>query len=92
MSLFLDDMIVYISDLKSPQRKSKLINTYNEETEYKINPRKISSKWTEKEIMETGNNPFHNSFKYIKYGMSLNKLIKGFYDKIFKSLKKLKKI
>ena len=82
MSLFVDDMIVYISGLKSSQGKSpKLIDTYNEETKYKINPRKISRKCSEKEFWETGNNPFHNSFKYIKYGISLNKLIKGFMTK-----------
>lgn len=60
ISLFADDMIVYISDPKNSTRELlNLINSFNEVAGYKINSNKsmaflyTKDKWTEKEIRET---------------------------------------
>jgi hypothetical protein len=60
ISLFADDMIVFISDPKSSTRELlSLINSVSAVVEYKINSNKsmaflyTNDKWTEKEIRET---------------------------------------
>ena len=40
VSLFADDMIVYISDLKNSARELQLINSFNKVAGYKINSNK----------------------------------------------------
>jgi hypothetical protein len=94
ISLFADDMIVYISDPKNSTRELlNLINSISEVTGYKINSNKsmaflyTNDKWTEKEIQET--TPFTIVTNNIKYlGVTLTKEVKDLYDKNFKSLKK----
>ena len=99
ISLFADDMIVYISDPKNSTRELlNLINSFGEVAGYKINSNKsmaflyTKDKQGEKEIRET--TPFSAVTNNIKYlGVTLTKEVKGLYDKNFKSLKKkLKKI
>ena len=94
ISLFADDMIVYISDSKNSSRELlNLINSFSEVAGYKINSNKSKAflytkdKQAEKEIWET--TPFSIVTNYIKYlGMTLTKGVKDLYDKNFKSLKK----
>jgi hypothetical protein len=98
ISLFADDMIVYISDPKNSTRELlNLINSFSAVAGYKISSNKsmaflyTNDKLTEKEIRET--TPFTivtNNRKYL--GVTLTKEVKDLYDKNFKSLKKLKKI
>jgi hypothetical protein len=100
ISLFSNDMIEYVSDLKNSTRELlDQINSFNEEGGYKINSNKsmmaflyTKDKQAEKEIRET--TPFSivtNSIIYL--GVTLTKEVKDMYDKNFKSLKKkLKKI
>jgi retron-type reverse transcriptase len=58
MSLFADDMIVYLSDPKNSTRELKLINTFSKVAGYKINSNKSvaflysKDKQTEKEIWD----------------------------------------
>jgi hypothetical protein len=92
ISLFADDMIVYISDPKNSTRELlNLINSFNEVARYKINSNKsmaflyTKDKQAEKEIRET--TPFSIVTNNIKYlGMTLTKEVKDLYDKnhIFK--------
>ena len=94
MSLFEDDMIVYISDPKNSTRELlQLIITFSKVAGYNINKKKsvallyTKDKWAEMEIKETI--PFTivmNSMKYL--GVTLSKQVKNLYDKNFKSLKK----
>jgi hypothetical protein len=94
ISLFADDMIVYINDPKNSTRELlNLINSFSVVTRYKINSKKISGlslhkdKQAEKEIRET--TPFTivtNNIKYI--GVTLTKEVKDLYDYNFMSLKK----
>jgi hypothetical protein len=94
ISLFADDMIVYISDPKSSTRELLiLINSFSEVSGYKINSNKsmaflyTKDKRTEKEVRET--TPFSIVTNNIKYrGVTLTKEVKDQYDKNFKSLKK----
>jgi hypothetical protein len=94
ISLFADDMIVYISDPKNSTRELlSLINSFNEVAGYKINSNKsmaflyTKDKQAEKEIRET--TPFSIVTNNIKYlGVTLTKEVKDLYDKNFKSLKK----
>jgi hypothetical protein len=94
ISLFADDMIVYISDPKNSTRELlSLINNFNEVAEYEINSNKsmaflyTKNKQAEKEIRET--TPFSIVTNNIKYlGVTLTKEVKDLYDKNFKSLKK----
>jgi len=99
ISLFADDMIVYLSDPKRSSRELlKLINTFSKVAGYKINSNKSVSffytkqKQDEKEIREM--TPFiivPNNIKYL--GASLTKQVKDLYHKNFRTLrKKLKKI
>jgi len=94
ISLFSDDMIVYLSDPKSSTRELlNLINNFSKVSGYKINSNKSVSflyskdEQAEKEIREK--KPFTilpNNIKYL--GVTLTKQVKDLYDKNFKSLKK----
>jgi hypothetical protein len=94
ISLFADDLIVYISDSKGSTRELlNLINRFNEVAGYKINSNKsmtflcTKDKQAEKEIRET--TPFSIITNNIKYlGVTLTKEVKDLYAKNFKSLKK----
>jgi hypothetical protein len=93
ISLFADDMIVYISDPKNSTRELlSLINSFSSVAGCKVNSNKSmvflyrKYKWTEKENKKT--KPFTilpNNIKYL--GVTLTKEVKGLYDKNFKSLK-----
>jgi hypothetical protein len=94
ISLFADDMIVYISDPKNSTRELlNLINSFSAVAVYKINSNKsmvflyTKDKQAEKEIRET--TPFTivtNNIKFI--GVTLTKEVKDLYHKNVKSLKK----
>ena len=92
VSLFADDMIVYISDPKNSTRQLlNLINSFIEVAAYKINSNKSvaflysKDKQAEKEIRET--TPFKIVTNNIKYlGVTLTKDMKDLYDKDFKFL------
>jgi hypothetical protein len=94
VSLFADDMIVYISDPKNSTREFlNLINSFSAVAGYKINSNKsvaflyTKDKQDEKEIRETTSFTIvTNNIKYL--GVSLTKEVKDLYDKNFKSLKK----
>ena len=81
LSLFVDDMILYIENPKDSTIKLlELINEYSKVAKYKINTRKslafsyTNSKISEKEIKET--TPFLTATKRIKYlGINLSKEI-----------------
>ena len=83
LSLFADDMILYIENPKCSTRKLlELINEYSKVAGYKINIQKslaflyTNSKKTEREIKETI--PFITVMKKIKYlGINLPKETKG---------------
>jgi hypothetical protein len=93
-SLFVDDMVVYISDLKNFTRELlNLISSFSAVAGYKINSNKsvaflyTKGKQAEKEIRETI--PFTIVTNNIKYlGVTLTKEIKDLYDTNFTSLKK----
>jgi hypothetical protein len=93
LSLFADDMIVYISDPKNSTRELlNLVNSFSTVAGYTINSNKsVAFLYTkdiviEKEIRET--TPF-TTVTNIKYlGVTLTKEVKDLYDKNFKSLKK----
>jgi hypothetical protein len=90
ISLFADDMIVYLSDPKNSTRELlDLINNFSDVAGYKINSNKsVAFLYTkaEKEIRETPLTIVTNNIKYL--GMTLTKEVKDVYDKNFKSLKK----
>jgi hypothetical protein len=94
ISLFADDMIVYVSDPKNSTRELlNLTNNFHELARYKFNAIKLvaflytKDKQAEKEVKETA--PFTIVTNNIKYlGMTLTKEVKDLYDKNFKSLKK----
>ncbi|KAL6057530.1 hypothetical protein STEG23_023074, partial [Scotinomys teguina] len=94
ISLFADDMIVYLSN---PQNSTKellqLINTFSNVAGYKVNSKKsvallyTKDKRAEEDIKATS--PFTIATKSIKYlGVNLTKEVKDLYDENFKSLKK----
>ncbi|KAL6084783.1 hypothetical protein STEG23_015733 [Scotinomys teguina] len=94
ISLFADDMIVYLSD---PQNSTKellqLINTFSNVAGYKVNSKKsvallyTKDKRAEEEIKVTS--PFTIATNSIKYlDVNLTKEVKDLYDENFKSLKK----
>ena len=91
LSLFADDMILYIENPKDSTRKLlELINNYSKVAGYKINTQKslaflytINEK-TEREIKETI--PFTVAMKRIKYlGINLPKEIKDLYIEKYKN-------
>ncbi|KAK7800011.1 hypothetical protein U0070_021999 [Myodes glareolus] len=94
LSLFADDMIVYISDPKNSTKELlQLINTFSNVAGYKINSKKsvallyTKNKEAEREIREAS--PFMIATNSIKYlGVTLTKEVKDLFDKNFKSLKK----
>ena len=94
LSLFADDMIVYLSDPKNSTRELlQLINIFSKVAGYKINSSKSvaflysKDKQAEKEIREM--TPFTIATNSIKYlGVTLTKQVKDPYDKNFKTLKK----
>ena len=91
VSLFADDMIVYISDPKNSTRELlQLINNFSKVAGYKINSNKsvaflyTKDKQAEKESRET--TPFTIVTNNIKcLGVTLTKQVKDLYDKNFKS-------
>jgi hypothetical protein len=95
LSLFADDMIVYLSDPRNSTRELlNLINNFSKVAGYKINSNKsvafiyTKDKQAEKQIRET--TPFTIVTNNIKYlGVTLTKQVKDLYDKNFKSLKKV---
>jgi hypothetical protein len=94
ISLYADDMIIYLSDPKNSTRELlKLINNFSKVAGYKINSNKSvvflypKNKQVEKEIREM--TPFTIVTNNIIYlGVILTKQVKDLYDKNFKSLKK----
>jgi hypothetical protein len=87
VSLFADDMILYISDPKKSTREIlQMINNFSKVARYKINSNKsvaflyANDKETTPFIIPT------NCIKYL--GATLTKQVKDLYDKNFKSLKK----
>ena len=94
LSLFADNMIVYISGLKNSTRELlQLINTLSKVAGYKINSKKyvdllyMDDTLVEKEIREAS--PFTIATNNIKYlGVTLTKNVKDLYHKNFESLKK----
>jgi hypothetical protein len=94
ISLFADDMIVYLCDPEYSTRELlNLINNLSKVAGYKINSNKSvafpysKDKQAEKEIRETI--PFRIVRNKIKYfGVTLTKQVKNLYVKQFKSLKK----
>jgi hypothetical protein len=94
VSLFEDDMIVYLNDHKKPTRELlQLINNLVKVAGHKINSNKSvaflysKDKQAEKEIGEM--TPFTIVTNNIKYlCVTLTKQVKDIYDKNFKFLKK----
>ena len=94
LSLFADDMILYIENPKDSTRKLlKLINEYSNVAGYKINTQKFfvfmytNNEKTEREIKETI--PFTIAMKRIKYlGINLPKETKDLYIEKYKTLMK----
>ena len=94
LSLFADDMILYIENHKKVTRKLlELINEYSKVSGYKINTHKslaflhTNNEKTEREIKETF--PFTIAMKRIKYlGIYLPKETKDLYIENYKTLMK----
>ena len=92
LSLFADDMILYIENPKDATRKLlELINEYGKVAGYKINAQKslaflyTNSKKSEREIKETL--PFTIATKRIKsLGINLPKEVKDLYSENYKTL------
>ncbi|KAL6038587.1 hypothetical protein STEG23_000500 [Scotinomys teguina] len=94
ISLFADDVIVYLSDPKNSTKELlQLINTFSNVAGYKVNSKKsvallyTKDKRVKEEIKATS--PFTIATNSIKYlGVTLTKQVKDLYDENFKSLKK----
>ena len=94
LSLFADDMILYIDNPKDATRKLlELINEFGKVAGYKINTQKslsflyANNEKTEREIKETI--PFTIAIKRIKYlGKNLPKKVKDLYAEKYKTLMK----
>ena len=94
LSLFADDMILYIENPKdSPRKLLELINDYSKVAGYKINTQKslaflyTNNEKTEREIKETI--PFTIAMKRIRYlGIYLPKETKDLYIENYKTLMK----
>ena len=94
LSLFADDMILYIENLKDSTRKLlELINEYSKVSGYKINTQKsfaflyTNNEKTEKEIKETI--PFTIAMKIIKYlRINLPKETEDLYTENYETLMK----
>ena len=91
LSLFADDLILYIENHKDATRKLlELINEFGEVAGYKINAQKVlaflytSNERSEREIKETL--PFTIATKRIKYlGINLPKETKELYSENYKT-------
>ena len=92
LSLFADDMIVYIENPKYSTRKFlELINEYSKVSGYKINTQKsLAFLYTNNEKTERhyGNNPIHYCNKKNKIGINLPKETKDLYIENCKTLMK----
>ena len=94
LSLFADNMILYIEKLKDSTKKLlELINEFSERAGYKINTQKsvaflyANSELTEREIKKTV--PFTIASERIKYlGVNSIKNVKDLYSENYKTLKK----
>jgi hypothetical protein len=94
LSLFADDMILYLRDPKNCTKKLlEIINSFGKVAGYKINIQKsvtflyTTNKQTEKEIR--GTIPFTIASKTIKYlGINLSKETKTFLNENYKALKR----
>ena len=94
LSLFADNMILYIEKLKDSTKKLlELINEFSKVAGYKINIQKsvaflyANNELTEREIKKTI--PFSFTSKGIKYlGINLTKDVKDLYLENYKTLKK----
>ena len=94
MSLFADDMIVYIENSKDTTRKRlEVINEFGKVTGYKINAQKsvaflyTNNERSEREIKETIS--FTTAQNRIKHlGINLSKETKDLYSKMYKMLMK----
>ena len=89
LSLFADDMILYIENPKYSTRKLlEQINEYSKVAGYKINMQKsLAFLWENREIKETI--PFTIATKRIKYlGINLPKETKDLYIENYKTLVK----
>ena len=92
LSLFADDMILYIENPKDATRKLlELINEFGKAAGYKINAQKslaflyTNDEKSEREIKETL--PFTTAMKTIKYlGINLPKKTKDVYAENYKTL------
>jgi hypothetical protein len=93
ISLFADDMILYLKDPKnSTQKLPDTINSYSKVAGYKINVQKslaflyTNNEQIQKEYMETI--PFTIASKKIKYlGVNLTKVVNDLYKENYKLLK-----
>ena len=94
LSLFADDMILYIENPKDATRKLlEIINEFHKVAGYKINAQKslallyTNNEKSEREIKETL--PFTTATKRIKYlGINLPKEAKDLYSENYKTLMK----
>ena len=94
LSLFADDMILYIENPKDATRKLlELINEFGKVAEHKINAQKslaclyTNNERSEREIKEAI--PFTTATKRIKYlGINLPKEVKDLYSENYKTLMK----
>ena len=94
LSLFADDMIVYMENpIDSTKKLLNLINEFGKTAGYKINTQKskaflyIKNEMSETEIR--GKIPFDIATRKIKYlGINLTKEIKDLYPENYKTLKK----
>ena len=94
LSLFADDMILYLENPKDSTRKLlELINEFGKVAGYKINARKsttflyTNNERSERKIRETI--PFFITSKRIKYlGINLPRETKDFYSENYKTLMK----
>ena len=94
LSLFADDMILYIETPKDATRKLReLVNEFGKVAGYKINAQKslaflyTNDEKSEREIKETI--PFTTATKKIKYlGINLPKQVKDLYSEKYKTLMK----
>ena len=95
LSLFADDLILYIENPKDSSRKLlELINEYSKVAAYKINTQKslaflyTNNEKTEREIKETS--PFTIVMEKNKTGINLPKETKDLYIETIKLMKKIK--
>ena len=94
LSLFADDMIVYMENpLDSTKKLLDLINEFGKTAGYKVSTQKSKAfLYTNNETSETeirGKIPFDIATRKIKYlGINLNKELKDLYSENYKTLKK----